>query len=470
MIKIAKFRLLLYLILLAIIVFLVCMYIVPSGHIIYTYNFRSNSDFIGKLTPKDRVIKPSNGEQIIIGNPVYFSLRTPRKFDQAKITLKYKNKEDHLLVIESGVLVDKDIWRYDLKPVQNKTIDRIFQDWTRIKQKDTLFLQRKSNYASIEQFLKDMPLSNQIALYNYDLPKKYYLSNYQPGREYNMVNYHLRGAYQFYTYIYKEDLNFSFLFKDLNLNKDADNIEILVYDQNDNLVYSQKIEDDGIAEITAQESETRRITIRRPNLPVGAYKIEFKANDDIITMNLITTQSKLSFINRLWLSNPNQRIVLYSDSQDISLQTINPASLQTATVNGQPLTVPNTYEQFTLISRAPVNMIRLAKGDVIISGKGVFSFNRENLINPNYKSIDNNFRLTNNIQYVLADYESPKHDEYKVSELEVDLSNAYMEEDKYSFLISIPGLKSEDELADSIIIKQIKVELTGKSLWQKLKE
>ncbi|MBU4375493.1 hypothetical protein KKH38_03260, partial [Patescibacteria group bacterium] len=99
------------------------MAIVPSGKISYVrrdfgisppnYNY-----FISKLTPEDRVALTSEAKLPagslaswkITGDPVYFSLRTLRKFDKAKLTLKYKN-ENALPIIEAGILADSVVWR-----------------------------------------------------------------------------------------------------------------------------------------------------------------------------------------------------------------------------------------------------------------------------------------------------------------------------------------------------------------------
>ena len=102
------------------------MAVVPSGKITYVYDFKKDNYFISKLTPDARVEERQNNKQKIIGDPVYFSLRTPRRFNKAKLTLKYKRcKQEpqcapaNLPIIEVGALVDKTVWRYDLEPIEN---------------------------------------------------------------------------------------------------------------------------------------------------------------------------------------------------------------------------------------------------------------------------------------------------------------------------------------------------------------
>ncbi len=54
--------------------------------------------------------------------------------------------------------------------------------------------------------------------------------------------------------------------------------------------------------------------------------------------------------------------------------------------------------------------------------------------------------------------------------VEFDLRGAYREDGKYTFLISAPGLNPNDALDDYLEIEEIKVELKGKTLIEKIRE
>jgi len=74
------------------------------------------------------------------------------------------------------------------------------------------------------------------------------------------------------------------------------------------------------------------------------------------------------------------------------------------------------------------------------------------------------------INYVLANYRIPSDDgEWKTAEVEFDLTKAYSEDGKYSFLISIPGLRADDGVDDYIEIGGIKIDLRGRTLFGALK-
>jgi hypothetical protein len=490
-----KLRIVLWIVLAGIVGWLLYMAVVPSGKISYVYDFKRSNYFIGKLSPKERVKPVNNGSQVVVGDLVYFSLRTPRKFDKAVLTLKYKTVETRhavetrhgasLPIIEAGILADKTIWRYDLKPIENKIIDRLSLAWDMIEENGVILLQREKKYKTINEFLNNVPPRDEIALYNYDLKTNFILKDYAPmelSSGYpelsSEINYPLRGDWQFYTYIKDEDLDFTFNFQDLNKNKDSDEIDLYLY-YNNQLIDSRHLNDDGISETGGKITNRGEIKLKLTNLPEGVYKIELRANDDIITKNIITKQKKLAFINKLWLARGNNsQIILYTDSREIKAQTINPGSLQTIKVSDSELVIDETYKQFSVDVEADatelssVASIALEKDDVILAGDGVFSFKEDSLINPKLKKVDANLDVDRGgVNYILANYRIPQDEgEWKVARAEFDLTKAYSEDGKYSFLISIPGLRADDEIDDSIEIGGIRVDLEGRSLVEKLKE
>jgi len=469
---IIKLRIVLWSILALIALWLFYMVVVPSGKITYVQDFKSDNYFIQKLTPAERVEDAKNGSQKIIGDPVYFSLRTPRRFDTAKIEIKYKNNSDWP-IIETGALVDKVLWRYDTAPIENKIIDQLAMVWDVVKNDKATLLQKEKKYNSIDEFLNNLPPREEMALYNYDLQKEYLLPDYKTSKKDMEIKYVLRGPYQFYTYIKDEKLNFNFTFVDLNANKDSDSADVNLYYQN-KLIASRHLDDDGVVGEQNKVSGEIILDFVFDNLPEGVYKIEVKTNDDIETKKIKTAQSKLAFINNIRLADENKKnILLYTNSNRISAQTINPAKLQTIYVDDQKLELKETYKQFdlTLVS-STTKKITLTKDDVILSGDGAFSFTAGELISPDFKKISAKTSISEQgINYILTGCQSPRQDgEWKINNVTLDLTNAYREFNKYSFIIAVPGLKADDNIDDNIEVGEIKVELQGTSLWGKIKK
>ena len=191
-----------------------------------------------------------------------------------------------------------------------------------------------------------MPKSGEIALYNYKLKQEYVIPGYKANNSDKKIEYALRGPYQFYTYIKNEDLDYKFTFIDLNENTDKDPIELQLY-YGDDLIDTRHLQDDGVT--TNKTSNQKTLEFKLQNMPEGAYKLELRANDDIITKKIITKQSKLSFLNKVRIANENKsNINLYTDSKKIQALTTNPGKLQTIKIGEAELSLAETYKQYSL--------------------------------------------------------------------------------------------------------------------------
>ncbi len=145
--------------------------------------------------------------------------------------------------------------------------------------------------------------------------------------------------------------------------------------------------------------------------------------------------------------------------------------MQTIKIDDNELGIEETYKLFTVDSFRDVSEIILEKDDVIISGDGLFALAEDQLFNPIIKRVDNLDLNYEGINYVLANYSSPSEiDNWQFANAKFDLSEAYREDGKYSFIISIPGLRADDLIDDNLVLSQIKVELKGRTLWQKINE
>jgi hypothetical protein len=75
----------------------------------------------------------------------------------------------------------------------------------------------------------------------------------------------------------------------------------------------------------------------------------------------------------------------------------------------------------------------------------------------------------NNIDYIIANYKAVKKEgEWNIATTSFDLSSAYSEDNKYSFLFSLPNFSYKQD--STLVIDSIEISLKGKNIWQKLKE
>lgn len=198
--KIHYLRIFLWLILASFILFIIWQAIVPGGQAVYSFDFKKNSFFIGRLTPHERVSGIANGQQKIVGEPVYFNLWTPRPFSKLKLTIRYKNNRTPL--IEAGVLIDQKSNAYYRAPLHNETLNDLYRNknWGVVQDGHIILLQKEETYASVQDFLKKLPPALNVAVYNYSLPGKnsYKQVNAEfvlnPDIKYIIANYQLPRA------------------------------------------------------------------------------------------------------------------------------------------------------------------------------------------------------------------------------------------------------------------------------------
>jgi len=413
--KIRLFLLIFWLILAGLIVW---FKVVPLGSVTYYINYPAKfkllggKGFIGKFTPNNRVELASDKAAEIIGDPVYFSVFTPRTFSEAQVTITYQNNLSSTTpIIEAGVLVDNILWRYKLAPVENTILENEFKNWSELSSGDILLLQKNKNFSSVEEFLntlKNEPKSicqsgdfkSCLVLYNESslrssLPENYLIG---AGSSFKKIEIPLQGAHQFYFIKTSgQEASFDLDFTDLNLNKDNDEIVINIY-QGDNKIYSKVIKDNfgGEAEgVVRNFSES--FSLPTTNSAVGLCKLEIKANDDIIIKKINKAPSALNAIGRLRpVASGQKSLSFWTDSSFILLTTNNPASRQIVNFGGNNFSLTSAYEQFEFTSNSlGLKEVRLQLDDVILENDGVFSFTPDDFLNPEFKHLDRHFVLDN---------------------------------------------------------------------------
>ncbi len=447
------------------------LYIVPGGKMVYQqdfskkhFNFLGGRGFFYKMGPEERLADNNK----MIGDPLYFYVRAPRSFSEAIMTIKYKISSDSLvkndyLNIETGILMDKSNWRYNLYPVFNNKLNKIFSTWSVVKDENMTLAQKNKKFSRLTDFIEHNDFSKS-AFYNYNLNYDYVLPGYQAeiGKTLNISN--LQGSYSFYTYIKDENLKVDFSFLNKN-NNNTQALSIFVYYQN-NLIFDKSL----TANIFSPDLPVN-FNLNLSNLPEGVYKVEIKANDDFLTSNLISYNSKLVFINRVWLSDLSNGLILWSDKNNFKIKSFSAQCLDKVDINNEIFTVDKIYQQFdfTVSNKADLYKITSDSCGLLIENNGLFSFTKESFFNPGLNKVaeDTNW---DNIDTVVADYSQPlESDGYYISKIKMNLQSAVYDTDGYRFIISAPFLKnlSSDEYVE---IKEIKIEFQGKTLMEKIKE
>lgn len=434
----------------------------PLGKTTYSTTFSKDNYFIGKVSPAERVEKNAQGMRIS-GEPVYFSLFTPRRFERAILTIDFSSPPK---LVEAGLRRDKTTWNFDLKPMYSVLLEQLQNDSNTIHEGDTLLWQKNKTFSSISDFLKKAASISSVMSYRYALPHMYKSSEAGTNEALRRYDIGLRGAYQFYTYSSGKPIALRLAIKDRNEIAKETATEINIY-RGTELIFSKTAPDINTAGETTIECETK-------NLEPGVYRVEVKASDDIISNSLSTNQKKISFIGRLWITDPaSLPLQLYTDSETVTAQTNNPASRQRLIVAGKTMDINESYRQFVLDTGDTTRSnkeVLVSKKDIIIAGDGLWSFTKESLFNPSLRTVTaTSVKEKLGTDYLIAQYHSPQqleNGEYR-SVLEFDLRGAYREDSKYSFMISAPTAQLTDA---NFTIRRISVELRDPNFYGALKQ
>lgn len=515
----AKLRLFWLALILLIILFFLCLKIVPLGQTSYTKDYdrwlRSGKGFVYNFTPAERVDEADSLYPKIIGDPVYFSVFTPRTFSRAKLTVVYRdNLDDSTPLIEAGVLADRLVWRYDLQPLENKLLKTIVADWNSLDtESGPRIWQRNNNYESADKFWSDLANGNLkdcinfpagcLATYNYQFELGDYqfeLGNYQSEPSNNqselssnqsteilseelestIIDIPLRGAHTLVIPVESENFYLKADFVDLNQDRLDDPIRLLLFLGQD-LIIEEELLDENL-DPTGGKAEEKSLSLIKSGLKPGIYKLEIKISDDVVIRRLESSSSRLAFANKFWPVSYGQNITLFTDASYLQVKVLDPANLQTVSFGQQRFVLEAPYQQTELLLRESevANRIVLQKDDIILENNGVFALSADSLINPWPKKIDRHFSLQSEVNYIIANYSQPvveegrkqekqeNQEDWKQVSAEFYLKGVYREKGKYNFMISVPGLKAEDNSGRYLEVREVRLELSGRNLWQKI--
>ncbi len=482
-----KFRLFLASILLILVGVVLYFKIVPFGHISYSHSWpaglRSGRGFIYDFKPGERISIDDSGSLKMSADPIYFSLFTPRAFDQAKITIKYRDRlSSSTPIIEIGVLRDKTTGRYELKPLDNKILDSLLNNWQKLINNDgSLVLMSGQAYYDVQKFWSDFysgrlvgcngQVADCVATYNYNLNQfsATNLSDFSEPVQPLVITQPWRGTHDFYVYLKGGAWRFDFNFVDLNQDKSADPITLRLYSGKD--IVAEKTSWDDNPFPTSGQTEEKELSLQGDYLDPGLYKVSIGISDDMVISKISSPSDRLSFINKIWPVSGPGGLSLFTDIKNLQAKTFNPASLGEIDFGGQKFLLDQAYQPFIFQSAHGPKNIKLKSNDIVLEGNGVFALSRQTLVNPNLTRLDQYFKPLEPVKYILTNYRPPLVEaDIKIAEVEFELKNSPRSEGRYSFILSVPGLLDKSVPSSYIEIKEIRVELNGKSLWQKISE
>lgn len=476
-----------------VLLFLLWQWVSPLGRWSCYVNFSNNnlhhlfntssSACLSQPSPLERYAYGPEGKLIMLADPLYFSVFSPRRFEDLELEIIFKPhlSEAHP-IFELGFLADEKLWRYQLKPVYNLWLENVSDDWHSVANDSLYLFQREDNFSSISDFFNSWPENreelcggiNCLAVYNISedlVPLAFQIDHFPQGEHKSIFPYAFRGAHQFYFYLTDDTLELSGSFQDLNKNKDRDDLEILIFKERKQVAAIKIIDNRVEEELSGEISAWQNFRLSRDDLSTGLYNLEIRASDDLIIDKLSVNSPYLSAVNKIWPIS-EEPISLITDSSHLQIKALSPLALQNINFADQIFNISEIYKQYELLEpEASWNQIKLSRGGLILETNGVFASHPNTLLNPRHPRLDRFTFNSKNIDFILADYnkvERLDNDWYR-AKINFSTNNFYRENNQYNLILSVPGMRLDSGAGGLLEIKSIKVNFKGNNLKDKLK-
>lgn len=448
--------------------YLVYLNFFASQEFNYFYDIGSEKD--NYLSPEQRIsgkIQENISYRNLTGSLVYFNVPVPRGSETIKIQARFKDNfpVDSLMRLGGK---DQEVWHYDYNTLYNPSLNNLSE----FKNKDNVYLINPNLYLVNYEDLK-YEREVVVALDKTYMPIPNIIPDYE--KKETIINNSLRGGHVFYVYA-SGDLSAEIKKQDINWYEDADNLEISLYDMDNNLISNLTIPDDEIATLNKNLAMIQTGVLEAYSLQEGVYKLEFSSFDGLIREIKINTNKIVS--DKLFLAdnpiyNTDAKFSkiytnLNRDTQ-IKFTTYHPAGIQNITYiqdSKSNKTFLFDKEDITLylnLTKGKYEFI-IPKNDILVSYPGYFAFSKENYFEPFRQRVisiprDINW-IKENVDYLVTGYKQPVRDrDWLIAETEFNINEnkLFVKDNKLSFVYSTPHLGVDDYLNYTIPIDWINI-------------
>ncbi len=437
-------------------VHLVFLSAAPEGSLTADSDLVRPSPFVSEPKPSERLAEPAAGADggwlfPLVDSPLYFDVTPPSRFDSITATVRYANTSGALL--EIGALASTIDEQFELRPGENRLLDTL--QWNRVRSGNLTLLERAHSYASVDEFLRRPPSPSRVAVYRAKAAIDYRPADHRPSARSREIEVSLRGRHRLLTYVGGEALNFTFFIQDMNRMEGADPVIVSVYRLGETEPVARSIlADDGNTRSDQRSSQLRAAAINLTDPAAGVYQLEFTASNDVFIRKLLTAQSKLVFVDRLYLgdhvgySDVVRPITVLVDGQSLTARAAHQESLQTLKVAGSDLVIGEPQTRYS--RRLPVGQEPLAvlspRRDILLETDGLFALSAGDYFDP-LPFVLNQYTTRSDldarhIDFILTGYEEPETDGV------LNLAQAVFDTDKlaltrdgaYRFAVLAPGV------------------------------
>lgn len=422
----------------------------PSGVFTVEAGTLERSPYINRILPIERA--PEDGNAVVlVEDPAYFTADIPNgAYDAVDVTLEFEDSEQ--TIFELGALTDVYANSYSLHAMANRIIDE--SDWTVLRDKNRMLLDRNGTYASIASFMADPPDRTEVATYYDELDVPYRDASYRPLGGTQTVDVSLRGYHSFVTYVSGETLDVTLAYMDMNRTEGADAGAIRVWNEGHEVIAETRIADDGITSDGQENSGVPAyVRVTAAGLPEGVYTVEMSGTSDIFWRRITTPQRYVTFVNQVYIADDvgyraARATAFVTTAKHLTVETLHADSPQAVTVGSATISLPQSHEKVQYdITDPGLVAASTPTGDVRITGAGLFAFSRETFFNPYpvrltaYTNLD-----AEGVNYVLATYTPPEvvADGVYYATASFDLAQVRQADDTVKFTLSAPGIADTD--------------------------
>jgi hypothetical protein len=451
--------------------------LVIFGYLVYA-NFLASQEFnyfydIGSegenyLTPGERVSEIVNEGDLnyrnLTGHLVYLDVPIPRGAEKVYVEARIKTNVPEDGKISLGAR-DQEEWHYLYHLIYNPGLDlsgferigNVYRVGDNLSALDLEQLRGKTGVV----IATDMPTWRE--------PTK--ILDYKKTE--TVIDTTLRGGHVFYVYA-SGDLNVEIKKQDINWYEGSDELYVSLYDSEGNLVTGTTIADDGETKVNKKKAEVQSGVLNAADLSEGVYKLEFNDFDGLIreikiNTNKIVAEKLFLAGNELYGVETEPSEIYFSSSRDkqLKLVTYHASGIQEVDyVSGEANGTFDFYRE-----DAPLEMdvglgnyeLTFPKNDVIVEGE-YFAFSREGYFVPFKQKIvplsSGLDWIKKNADYVVTDYTRPVEDDgWQIvnSEFDVGEEKLHVQNNKLSFVFSVPHLSQEEFANYTIPVDWIKV-------------
>ena len=432
--------------------------LVPSGVFVAERTADETSPFIDALLPDARVEGPemdADGDMVetITGDPAFFFVHPHRSFETVEVEVWFKNHG--VPIVELGGLANEQPEAYDLHPLQNLMIDK--SSWVRLEQDGLVLLQRTPLFATVKDFLSNPPPRGEVSTYQYTLTTPYHLEGYEPSYTSQSLDLSLRGFHEFKTYIKNETLSLDLAYMDMNRDEGADGINAVVFAEDGRMVGEARADDDGNVGEDQKATGLRHVVLSIPQLPEGVYKVEWRASRDIFLRTLTTSQSKLVFVNSLFLGDEVgyretvSPLTFWTEGKALAFSTRHAEGVQEVTIGAQSLSVTEPYKRFFAeVTEEGILPVTSPRRDVEIQTDAHVAFAQDMYFNPDPVRLRYNTDVDRlGVNYIIAEYTSPEvMGDWTIARVTFDADTLVLKDKTWKFVFSVTGVSETQTSLD----------------------